>query len=139
MALFFGHAKGILETLMATYVDDSLITENEEFEDETLSISKRFETKPRIFMNSQIAGIYMEKLGKEFKIHQKEYVERLKELDRHSHFKDFRSSRSQLLCFTHTRLDISTTTNNLQQVKESRIVVENFKIFNNVIRILKKT
>lgn len=60
LALFFELAKGIIEGLKATYEEDSLIAKNDEFEDETFATSKRFKTKLRIFMHSQIARIQIE-------------------------------------------------------------------------------
>lgn len=56
MSLFFKHSKSILEGLKATYVVDTLVTRNDEFEEVTPETGKRFATHLTTFDNIRFDG-----------------------------------------------------------------------------------
>lgn len=95
-----------------------MATGNTEFENQTL-LTEKIEMKPRVFNIIRFARIYIEKTENGFKLHQKKYLERLKELEQDAIYQDFRSARSKKSSITHTRPDVSTGTNKLQQVTRS--------------------
>ena len=139
LSLFFKFANGKLSGLMGTYVDDSLLAGTKEFLMHTDKTLKKFDSKDREYDNTRFAGVYIETLQDGFKLHQKEYIKRLKNLSTSCSFKEFRSARAQTTWMIHTRPDICCTLNMLAQVTEAKFNKKHVRLLNRTIKNLQST
>jgi len=106
-AFFFRKVREKLSGLCATYVDDSLQAGDDFYSKLSEKTLSKFECREREWDHVQFAGVQIETKDKEFVIHQKRYISKLKKMERNADFKAFRSLRARLSGITHTRPDIA--------------------------------
>ena len=117
-AFFFKRVKEKLTGLYATYVDDCLQAGTEEFCHQAKCVERKFKCRPRDYDKVQFAGIKIESTPNKFQVHQRHYISKIKKINRHASFKDFRSLRAQLSWATQSRPDIACAVAQAAQVTE---------------------
>lgn len=139
MSFFFKKVRGKICGLLGTYVDDTIFCGDKQFEDITSATSKRFESKEKEWDKFRFAGVYIETLQDGFIIHQKNYIDRLKNLDKKSTFDDFRSARARLAWLIHTRPEICVNVSMMAQVTEDTFDAKHTRLYNRTLKDLKAT
>ena len=139
-SLFMYHVGKKLSGLSGTYVDDILRTGDEKLKRNSMKTTKRaFESKSPRFNKFAFTGISL-KGGKGLReLSQKEYINRLRYLQKSAKFEDFRSMRHKLAWTVHTRPDIACAVSKLAQVTERELTQSCIERANKIIKHLKST
>jgi Reverse transcriptase (RNA-dependent DNA polymerase) len=137
MSFFYKHIGNNLVGLTGTYVDDSLLAGNLEFEKLTKTTMDKFESRDREMDNTKFAGVNITTTDEGFDLDQNDYIARITLLSIDCNFTDFRSKRAQLSWITHTRPEICCAVNMASQVTEKSFSVQKINDLNKVIKHLK--
>ncbi len=136
MSLFFRRARGKVTGLLPAYVYDTLACGNDSFAKLTKRTRETFEVKSREHNNRRFSGVYFDKLRECFEIHQRAYVDRLKNLPRDADFTQLRKSRAELSWLVHSRSDICVTASKLALVTEKTFERNHLNMFNTAANYL---
>jgi hypothetical protein len=139
MSFFYKNIGNNLVGLTGTYVDDSLLAGNLEFEKVTKTAMDKFESRDREMDNTKFSGVNITTTDEGFDLDQNDYIARIKLLSIDCNFTDFRSKRAQLSWITHTRPEICCAVNMASQVTEKSFSVQKINDLNKVIKHLKSS
>jgi len=139
MSLFFRKARGRLTGLTASYVDDTLACGDASFLKLSGKTRETFDVQKRVTENIRFAGTYIDKHENGYKVHQRQYVERLTEISKNADFAELRRARAQLSWLVHSRPDICVVANKLAQVTEKLFSEKHVKLYNSSVKYLKAT
>lgn len=73
-ALLFKTSENSTRGICATYVDDTIHTENNEYSQLSEETESKFNYKPREWDNTHFAGVQIERIINGFQIHQMNYI-----------------------------------------------------------------
>jgi hypothetical protein len=90
---------------MGTYVDDSLSTGTDDFEEATRKTLSNFDSRQREFDDVTFAGVHIKRNEDSVTLSQGQYISKLSELSADCSFADFRSARARLAWACNTRPD----------------------------------
>ena len=102
--------------LCANYVDDTLHAGTKEYAKLCNKTEEKFKCKEIEWDNVQFAGVEVETKKNGFEVHQKKYINKIRELDYKSTYEDFRSLRAKLAWTNNSRPDIACAVALLTQV-----------------------
>lgn len=110
-----------VDGLLGTYVDDSFLGGNEEFQEHTKKTLQRFDSKPRVWDNLEFLGVSLRTIPggvRSFSLDQKDYISLLHALPRKAPFDSFVRARACLAWLTHSRPNLCCAINRAAQVTE---------------------
>lgn len=118
------------------YVDDSSNGGSSVYSNWVKRTEKKFLCRLRDWDIMQFSGVQIETDGKEFYIHQKRYISRLKLLPPYADYAQFRSLRAKPSSTTQSRPDISCAVFLLAQVTEESFHKEDFSFVKETNKIV---
>lgn len=138
ISLYFKkHPNGTLSGMLGTYVDNSYMDGDGQFQDLTKKTWKRFQAKERTLDDDEFVGVRVSTLpGKErcFTLDQADYAAHLTALPTDAPFAHFASRRATVAWLVHTRPDLSCGVNQAAQVTENAHEPPAVKALNKLIR-----
>lgn len=119
-SLYVRKRNGSMEGITGVYVDDSIHAGTQWFQNLTICMLKRLESKPRIYDNFTFFGSYVEtRKSGELLLSQRGYTQNLRLNSMDISFETFRRQRAIFSWATHTRPDLVCYANRASQVTSS--------------------
>lgn len=138
LSTFFKYIRGRLAGIAGTYVDDCLMTGNDEFRKLTDKTLQRFDSRDRVVDNFTFAGIELETSDDGFLLHQGKQADKLRILPLEATFSQFKSAVMSLAWLCHTRPEISCVVAQAAQVTQNVFDADAVKQINSTIRAVKR-
>lgn len=120
-SLYYKMGPDTVDGLLGTYVDDSFLGGNEEFQEHTKKTLQRFYSKPRVWDNLEFLGVSVRTIPggvRSFSLDQKDYILQLHALPRKAPFDSFVRARACFAWLGHSRPDLCCAINRAAQVTE---------------------
>ena len=139
LSLFFKVVDGKLRAMTGAYVDDTIGTGDQEFEEESKITGERFQAKDHEVGSFQFAGIEIEQIENGYLMHQERFAIKISQLLKQGTFPEFRSKQQELAWLAHIRPDISAAVKLAAQVTASKFGRKDISALNKVIKRVHST
>ena len=137
---FYYKSEGKLSGVAGTFVDDSLLAGDKNFQSHSSQTLTKFESRQREWDNINFIGCNLKMLETgEIQISQSEYLRKIQPVSKGSDYEEFRSMRARLAWICHSRPDICAAISMTAQITAASFNAEKITVLNKVIKHLQKT